>query len=160
MGGWAGWMMVGPALGLALALGSGPAWADLYPERPSRGMQIDFQIEGLAITDAEDSEADRQLTRKFKGQVNGGKLRISGTAFSVEEEAELKVKLSAGVNTKDLAFDIRPNPGRKDFKLELDMPAKGRGAHFLISLVPAKGKGPGAAKALRLDGRFAAPPSN
>ncbi|MCC7167772.1 MAG: hypothetical protein IT565_09385 [Rhodospirillales bacterium] len=151
MGVWGRWMVAGLAL---VALG-GPALADLYPDKPSRGMQIDFQIEGMAITDAEDEDADRQLTRKFRGQVSGAKVRVWGTAFSVEEEAELVVKLSAGVNTKDVKADIRPGPGRKDFRLELDMPAKARGAHFLISLVPAKAKGPGAAKALRLDGRFA-----
>ncbi|MCC7166116.1 MAG: hypothetical protein IT565_00950, partial [Rhodospirillales bacterium] len=67
---------------------------------------------------------------------------------------------SAGVNTKDFKAEIKASPGRKEFRLELDMPAKGRGAHFLISLMPARNKGPGAAKALRLDGRFAAlPPS-
>jgi hypothetical protein len=142
-------------LALALLLRHGAAQADLFPDKPFKGMQIDFQLDGMAITDAEDEETARQTTRKFRGVVTGNKVRVSGQAFSVEEKAEVTVKLSAGHKTKDAAFDLKPNPGRREFMLELDVPKGARGAHFLISVMLEKPAGPGPS-AIRTDGRFAA----
>jgi hypothetical protein len=148
-------LMIVGGLMAVLLMPAGPARADVFPDKPHKGLQIDFTLDGVAITDSEDEETSRQLTRKFRGVVTGTKVRVSGQAFSVEERAEVKVTLSAGSKTKNDSFDLKPNPGRREFKLELDVPKGARGAHFLISVLLEKPSGPGPV-VIRTDGRFAA----
>ncbi|MBF0269284.1 MAG: hypothetical protein HQL44_11905 [Alphaproteobacteria bacterium] len=134
----------------ALLMGSLAARADVFPDRPYYGMQIDYKIDGIVPTGFDDRETPRTVTRLLEGLLIANKVRISGQAYSVEEKAELTVTVSAGRDMKKDSFTIKPNPGRQDFAFEIDVPEKARGSHISVLINPDD-RGKNLVKALRLD---------
>jgi hypothetical protein len=139
-----------PALFLLTVLLAGAAKAEIFPDQPYYGMQIDYKLEGIAPTGFDDRETPRTVTRLLEGVLTGAKVKISGTAYSVEDNAELTVTISAGPDMKKDSYAIKQRPGRKDFSFEIDVPKGARGSHISVLINPAT-KSNNLVKALRLD---------
>jgi hypothetical protein len=139
-------------LGLVLAalLTSATARAEMFPDAPYYGMQIDYKVEGIAPTDFEDRETTKIVTRVVGGILTGKKVRISGKAYSTEDGAELTLSLAAGFDVKKERLRIELGQKRLDFSLEIDVPPKARGSHIAILINPDT-KSNNLVKALRLD---------
>lgn len=132
------------------ALVASPALAEVFPDKPYFGMQVDYKLEGVAATGFEDKETARTVTRLLAGVITDGKVKISGQAFSLEDKADLIVTISAGTDMKRDSFTIKPNPGRQDFSFEIKVPEKARGAHISVLINP-QAPDKNLVKALRLD---------
>lgn len=135
---------------LLALLQAAPALAEVFPDKPYYGMQIDYKLEGVAATGFEDRETPRTVTRLLEGMIVDKKVRISGQAFSVEDKADLIVTISAGPDMKKDSYVIKPNPGRRDFSFEIKVPENARGSHISVLINP-QSLGNNLVKALRLD---------
>lgn len=142
--------IIGALVAFGLLAGATSAQADVFPDKPYFGMQLEYKLEGVAPIGYEDLETTRTVTRLLEGLLTGKKVKISGQALSVEEAAELTVTISAGRDMKKDSYPIRINPGRRDFSFEIDVPANARGSHISVLINPDD-KGKNLVKALRLD---------
>ncbi|MBF0167726.1 MAG: hypothetical protein HQL45_08845 [Alphaproteobacteria bacterium] len=132
------------------ALSTAQALADVFPDQPYFGMQLDYQIEGIALTGFEDRETPRTVTRILEGVLTAGKVSIKGMGYSVEDKAEIMVTISAGTGMKKDSWTIKPKPGHKEYAIEIEVPPNARGSHISVLINP-EAQGKNLVKALRLD---------
>ncbi|TAN52718.1 MAG: hypothetical protein EPN26_07620 [Rhodospirillales bacterium] len=132
------------------AFGFQAARADVFPDQPYFGMQLDYQVEGIVLTGFDDRETPRTVTRMLEGVLTANKVRIKGVAYSVEDKSEVILTISAGPDMKKDSVFIKPQQGHKDFSIEIEVPPKARGSHISVLINPETG-GKNLVKALRLD---------